>query len=166
MMVHRWSNNTLPTDRNNPMKIRKLTGQRIVAEARTWIATPYIHQASVKHVGCDCLGLVRGVWRELVGEEPQATPAYSSSWAEAGGRDRFRVAVQQYFDPIDKRSLKPGDLMLFRLRARSPAKHLGLFTGNSRFIHAYDGASVVESAMSDFWYRRIDSTYRFPGVDG
>jgi cell wall-associated NlpC family hydrolase len=33
----------------------------IVAEARTWIGTPYRHQASLKGVGCDCLGLVRGV---------------------------------------------------------------------------------------------------------
>lgn len=146
------------------MTIKQLTGQRIVAEARTWIGTPYIHQASIRQIGCDCLGLVRGVWRELVGDEPQATPAYSSTWAEAGGREQLRNAVHQYFDPIDNKLIKPGDLMLFRLRAKSPAKHLGIFTGNNRFIHAYDGASVVESAMSEFWFRRIDSSYRFPGV--
>jgi hypothetical protein len=35
----------------------------IIAEARSWIGTPYAHQASVKGIGCDCLGLVRGVWR-------------------------------------------------------------------------------------------------------
>ncbi len=146
------------------MTIKKLTGQRIVAEARSWIGTPYIHQTSIKHVGCDCLGLVRGIWRELIGEEPQPTPAYSSSWAEIGSQEHLRDALREYFDPIDKKLLKPGDLMLFRLRARSPAKHLGLFTGSNRFIHAYDGASVVESAMSEFWYRRIDTSYRFPGV--
>lgn len=31
----------------------------IVAAARGWIGTPYLHQASLKGVGTDCLGLVR-----------------------------------------------------------------------------------------------------------
>ena len=55
----------------------------VVAEARSWIGTPYQHQASLKGVGCDCLGLVRGVWRALYGEEPEHVPAYSRDWAEA-----------------------------------------------------------------------------------
>lgn len=33
----------------------------IVAAARQWLGTPYRHQASVRGVGCDCLGLIRGV---------------------------------------------------------------------------------------------------------
>ena len=44
------------------------TRTRIIAEARAWIGTPYRHQARCKGVGCDCLGLVRGVWRALHGE--------------------------------------------------------------------------------------------------
>ncbi len=38
----------------------------LVTAARGWIGTPYIHQASLKDIGCDCLGLLRGVWREVV----------------------------------------------------------------------------------------------------
>src|SRR5215207_7343246 len=38
------------------------TREQIVAAARGWIGTPYHHQASVKGVGCDCLGLIRGLW--------------------------------------------------------------------------------------------------------
>jgi len=37
-----------------------LNRQLIVVETRDWIGTPYRHQASLKGVGCDCLGLVRG----------------------------------------------------------------------------------------------------------
>ena len=58
--------------------------QRIVAAARGWIGTPYVHQASVKGAGTDCLGLVRGIWRELYGPEPEALPAYTPDWGEAG----------------------------------------------------------------------------------
>ena len=39
---------------------------RIVDLARGWIGTPYLHQASCRGIGCDCLGLVRGVWRDGV----------------------------------------------------------------------------------------------------
>ena len=45
-----------------------------LVEARRWLGTPYRHQASRMGVGCDCLGLVRGVWRSLYGAEPEATP--------------------------------------------------------------------------------------------
>ena len=41
------------------------TARRVLEAATGWIGTPYRHQASQKGVGCDCLGLVRGVWREL-----------------------------------------------------------------------------------------------------
>ncbi|MGR3492459.1 MAG: peptidase P60, partial [Shimia sp.] len=52
------------------------------AEARRWIGTPYHHRASLRGVGCDCLGLIRGVWRAVVGEEPWELPAYAPDWAE------------------------------------------------------------------------------------
>jgi NlpC/P60 family putative phage cell wall peptidase len=51
--------------------------QTIIAEARAWIGTPYHHQAARKGVGCDCLGLVRGVWRATYGADPEHPPAYS-----------------------------------------------------------------------------------------
>ena len=42
---------------------------RVIAIARSWLGTPYHDQASLRGVGCDCLGLARGVWREAVGPE-------------------------------------------------------------------------------------------------
>ena len=68
----------------------------IVAAARTWIGTPYRHQASLKGVGCDCLGLLRGVWREVVGAEPERAPAYSRDWAEASGREAMLDEAARY----------------------------------------------------------------------
>src|SRR5829696_3204621 len=60
-------------------------GGLIIAETRTWIGTPYRHQASLKAVGCDCLGLLRGVWRAVMGAEPETPGPYSADW---GGRRR------------------------------------------------------------------------------
>ncbi|MEL6794106.1 MAG: peptidase P60, partial [Pseudomonadota bacterium] len=60
-----------------------VVGARAVRIARAWIGTPYRHQASLKGVGADCLGLIRGVWRELYGAEPEAPPPYSREWGES-----------------------------------------------------------------------------------
>src|SRR5665213_1770116 len=73
----------------------------IVAEARAWIGTPYRHQASLKGVGCDCLGLVRGVWRAVIGDEPQAAPAYSRDWAEATGEESLAQAARAHLIEIE-----------------------------------------------------------------
>ncbi len=54
------------------------TSSHIATAARGWIGTPYRHQASLKGVGADCLGLMRGVWREIYGGEPETVPAYSA----------------------------------------------------------------------------------------
>jgi cell wall-associated NlpC family hydrolase len=61
----------------------------ILAEARQWLGTPYRHQASTRGVACDCLGLVRGVWRALHGPEPETPPPYRPDWAEIGGREQI-----------------------------------------------------------------------------
>lgn len=53
--------------------MRVVSRAAIVAEARAWLGTPYRHQASLKGVGADCLGLVRGVWRAVVGPEPEGS---------------------------------------------------------------------------------------------
>ena len=63
--------------------------EAIVAAARGWIGTPYQHQGSLRGVGCDCLGLVRGVWREVIGAEPAAVveAAYARMTLELGEPD-------------------------------------------------------------------------------
>ncbi len=38
-----------------------MTGYDVAAEAMSWAGTPFAHQASLRGVGCDCGGLVRGV---------------------------------------------------------------------------------------------------------
>ena len=67
----------------------------ILSEARQWLGTPYRHQASLKGVGCDCLGLVRGVWRALYGYEPEEPGPYQRGWVEPPGEERLRDAARR-----------------------------------------------------------------------
>jgi NlpC/P60 family putative phage cell wall peptidase len=141
-----------------------LTRTTIIAEARAWIGTPYRHQASLKGVGCDCLGLVRGVWRAVIGPEPQSTPPYSRDWAEASGAEALAQAARMHLIEIEPAEFLPGDVLLFRYRARYPAKHAAIVTAPLLMVHAHDGAAVAEVAIAPWWRRRLAYAFRFPGI--
>ena len=137
--------------------------EEIVAAARRWVGTPYRHQASRCQAGCDCLGLVRGVWREVAGAEPEAVPAYSPDWAEARGEETLLAAARRHFVPADE--VRPGALLLFRWKRGAPAKHAGIATGGGRLVHAYDAAGrAVEGRLAPVWSRRLAAVFDFPGV--
>jgi NlpC/P60 family putative phage cell wall peptidase len=141
-----------------------LTPAAIVAETRSWIGTPYRHQASVKHVGCDCLGLVRGVWRNCVGREPEAPPPYAPDWAEARGRETLAAAALRHLVRLPLNEFSGGDVLLFRWRDGYVAKHVAIATPDHTMIHAHDGAAVCEVALAPWWRRRLAYAFRFPGV--
>ena len=141
------------------------TPDRIVAEARTWIGTPYRHQASLKGVGCDCLGLLRGVWRALHGNEPEMPPAYAPDWAEATGEERLAAAARRHLTEVDPQDAEPGDVLLFRWRPHLPAKHAAILSAPGRMIHAYDGAAVAEVHFAPFWRRRVAFSFCFPAPE-
>jgi NlpC/P60 family putative phage cell wall peptidase len=137
----------------------------IVAEARRWIGTPYIHQASTLGAGTDCLGLLRGIWRKLYDAEPEQVPAYSMDWSEPQGEERLWEAALRHLQtkPISDEDL--GDVILFRMRPAAVAKHLGVVSvigAEPRFIHAYSKHGVIESALSAPWRRKIVARFAFP----
>jgi len=142
----------------------QITRQHIVVEARSWIGTPYRHQASLKGVGCDCLGLVRGVWRSVIGEEPERAPPYAPDWAEAMKVETLADAAARHLVAIACGAFREGDVLLFRWRAGLPAKHAAIVTAPGLMVHAHDGAAVAEVAIAPWWRRRLAYAFRFPGV--
>jgi len=139
--------------------------QQIVAAARGWIGTPYRHQASCKGAGSDCLGLMRGVWREVLGAEPQEIPAYSMDWSEPSRVETLWQGAERHLVAKKLDDEAAGDVLLFRMREGAVAKHLGLagqIGPRATFIHAYSGHAVMESPLSAPWKRRIVARFRFP----
>lgn len=135
----------------------------VVREAVSWIGTPYRHQADRKGVGCDCLGLVRGVWRALYGFDLEPPGAYAADWAEAGGQERLIAGARRCFREKLPADAEAGDLLLFRWRPQLPAKHAGILIGKASFVHAYQGGgAVVLSALVSQWRRRIAAVFAFP----
>jgi len=159
----------------------------VVAEARRWIGTPYHHQASCIHVGVDCIGLVRGIWRALNGCEPEQIPGYGRDWSEATGRETLLEAARRHFVEVAPSAAGAGDVLVFRYRPHTVAKHAGILsrpasagrgvgedemhparlggsTARFSFIHAVEGAPVAEVALTGWWRRRIAAAFRFPGM--
>jgi len=136
----------------------------IVAEVRSWIGTPYRHQASLKGVASDCLGLVRGVWRAFYGAEPEPMVAYTPDWAEASGAETFAETAARHLTAVDVDAAKGGDVILFRWRHNLPAKHAAILIAADRMVHAQQGAVVATAALTPWWWRRTAFAFSFPGV--
>ena len=140
----------------------KANPDAVIAAARGWLGTPYHDQASLRGVGCDCLGLARGVWREMVGTEPQSIPPYSRDWGETGVREVLADGARSMMIEIPIAEIGPGALVLFRMAPRAIAKHVGILTAPDSFIHAYDRLGVIEEELTTAWSRRIAFAFRFP----
>lgn len=138
--------------------------EQILREARSWIGTPYRHQASVKGAGTDCLGLVRGIWRAVYQAEPEAPPPYTPDWAEALGQDTLLEAAQRHMTERAIGEARSGDLILFRMGLGTPAKHAAIMSGQDTIIHAYWGRSVCETRLVPWWRRRMAAVFEFPDI--
>lgn len=148
------------------MTADRSSGADIVRAARRWLGTPYRHQASLRGVGADCLGLIRGIWRDVVGQEPEAPPAYTPDWAEATGEERLLRAALRHMARVPLDEAIAGDMLLFRMLERGPAKHAAILVTDhleqGTILHAYSGHDVCETRLTEPWRRRLVAAFRFP----
>jgi len=167
--------------------IRPVHRADVVEAARRWLGTPYHHQASSLGNGVDCIGLVRGVWRELYGSEPAVLPGYGLDWTEATASETLLEATRCHFVEVAAGSAGDGDVAVFRFRTRTVAKHVGILASTvevrrpsmngtdaeigrtvvadrTTFIHATERLPVTEVALTRWWERRIAAVFRFPGI--
>ena len=144
-----------------------ITRAQVVQAARAWLGTPFHHQARVKVVGVDCVGLVIGVGRELglcapdFDVPPYArTPDGASLMHQAAGLMR-RL-------PIDS-VLEPGQVIVVALGGEP--QHLGILGdyrhGGLSIIHAAAFAQpgrVIETRLMFSASMRFVSAFELPGV--
>jgi NlpC/P60 family putative phage cell wall peptidase len=143
--------------------------KRCVQSAKRWIGTPYLHQASVCGVGADCLGLIRGVWREVIGPEPEMPPVYSADWSELKTSEILLEALDRQLKPVNINFYRAGDVVAFRLTDKAISKHVGIIStvkaGQAQMIHSYNRRGVIESPLNFAWQRRCSAQYEFPNKD-
>lgn len=131
----------------------------IVGAARAWLGTPYRHRASTLGAGCDCLGLLRGVWRRLYGAEPETVPAYRADARDPVHAGALLAAAERL---LTRAELGAGRVVLFRLIRTLPPRHCGIMVTETRFVHAAERLGVVEAELTDPWRRRVAAIFAFP----
>lgn len=120
----------------------------ILAAARRYVGTPYHHQGALAGAGCDCLGLIRGVWRDLYGSEPEVPPPYGPDWGEVGHTEFLLEAARRHLVPVRPDEARAGDVLIFRMRSGAIAKHAAILTGPDRMIHAQSRDKVREVTLN------------------
>ncbi len=141
-----------------------MTPNPVVSAARLWLGTPYRHRASTLGAGCDCLGLLRGVWRALHGDEPIAVPPYRADLRDHEGGAALREAAERFLI-AETGPLAAGQVVLFRLGGRIEPRHCGILVSADRFIHAQEHLGVVEANLTAAWAKRVSGRYRFPATE-
>ena len=140
----------------------------IVAKARTWLGTPFHHQARVKGKGCDCLGLVIGVAKELELTDKTGRLLASHDEVTYSRQPNSSHLIDKLSSLLDKVSLENasyGDIVVFKV-GRNP-QHLAILSNydNSRLwlsmIHSDVRARcVVEHRMDDEWQAKLKYVFR------
>lgn len=144
------------------------TRAAIVAEARSWLGTPWQHQARSKGVGVDCAGLVIGVCRALglvtVGMDVSHYPRTPD------GRSLL-AHCDEWMRRIPAAAAQPGDVFVMRFDVHP--QHLAIAAdyahGGLSIVHALDSrdrtrARVVEHRLSPDLRAGIVAAYALPGV--
>jgi cell wall-associated NlpC family hydrolase len=121
---------------------------RVVQTAMAQVGAPYRYGGADPSQGFDCSGLV---WWAF-GQQGIAVP---------------RTAAQQFaaVTPVARDQVRPGDLVFFRLKTpRGAVDHVGIFTGQARFVHApQSGRRVSVASLEDEYYRsRLAGFGRLP----
>ena len=113
------------------------TRDAVIAAARRYVGTPYHHQAALAGAGCDCLGLVRGVWRDLYGAGARGPAALHARLGRDGrGRAECSTRRGDTWSNWTRGRRGPGDVVLFRLRPGAIVKHAAILSTGGRMVHA------------------------------
>ncbi len=121
--------------------------QEFALRALSFIGVRYKWGGDSPDSGFDCSGLIRYVYTQVTG---QPLPYNAKEMSQVG-------------DTIDRAELQPGDLVFFNT-LRRPFSHVGIYLGDSRFVHAPSRGGHVEiSDMKNrYWKSRYNGARRLP----
>lgn len=129
----------------------------VVAEARTWLGTPFRHQGRVKGEAGDCLGIVA-----CVGKEKGGTDYDTLTYGRRPNPRRMSRLLGEHLVRIAVGEAGPADVL--HMAWGSLPMHLAIVT-DVGILHAWEGAGrCVEHPLDFIWRSRIRAAYRFPAL--
>jgi hypothetical protein len=150
-----------------------MTREDIIAEARSWVGTPWRHSQMTKGAGADCLGFLAGIAYAL--DYADARRAVRDPKFRAYGRmpDEAMLdeACESYLDPIEKGAARLADLLQMTPPRGIYRQHFGLvsrvdaFDKPTHIIHCTNAypRMVTEHGIGE-WWARVKRVYAWRGV--
>lgn len=124
---------------------------KLIAEAKSWIGTPYKYAHAQKGQGTDCSGFIMTVVNDVAGIKLPRNSAMQS----------------EFCAEIKRKDLKPCDLVFFATgKSTYKISHVGMMIDNDNFIHASSSKGVVISKLSSNYYTsRLIKCGRIPNLN-
>lgn len=135
----------------------------VVAEARTWLQTPWVHQHRTKGLAVDCAGLIIGVARQLA----LVAPDFDVNGYARQADGSLLEHCDRFMQRIHRQTMRPGDVLV--LAVESDPQHMGILGdyrhGGLSLIHAASAAGrVVETRLMFARNLQYVAAYALPGV--
>lgn len=128
--------------------------EQIIAEAKTWLGTPYHHMAQVKGAGVDCAQILLAVYH-AVGLIPKIDVGYyPQDWHFHRDEERYLGWIEQYAKRVDRPQM--GDIALFKFGRC--VSHGAIMLNENNVIHSYFRQGCVYANLNDTELKgRVDS---------
>lgn len=115
----------------------------IIAEARTWLRTPYVDCAHVKGAGVDCAYLLKEVFERAGLEAPIAVEAYTPQWYLHRSDELYLAKVLDRAREITEAEAQPADVVLYKFGRCFAHGAIIMESGWPQIIHAFKQAGIV-----------------------
>lgn len=130
------------TEKNAREEAARLgAAERIIETAKTQLGVRYRYGGNSPETGFDCSGFASWVFAQHGIKLPRSS------------REQMQAGI-----PIDKRDLRPGDLLIYSRRIGSrTSTHAGIYIGDGKFIHSpSSGKSIsIDQAFDDHYSKRF-----------
>lgn len=113
--------------------------EAVVAEALTWLRTPYHHQARVRGVGVDCAQFPAAVY-EAAGVIEHVDPRYTRDWHLHRSDELYLEWARSLAREIPEEEAGPGDFVIWKFGRTF--SHGGIMLDYPTVIHSYIGVGV------------------------
>jgi NlpC/P60 family putative phage cell wall peptidase len=122
--------------------------------------------AASKGVGCDCLGLILGVYKDITGITVPFPMRYSPNWTRTAQHGHALLDALHHLGTPAKHPLQAGDILIFAL-TDGRIIHAGIMVEEGNFIHALADPAIAKVTLSPFtdpWARRLHARYTLPTI--
>lgn len=124
--------------------------EKLLAEAKEWIGTPYHTRGRIKQGGCDCGTFLLGVVENVGFIEHIDLPYYSEDVACHCAVPRYLMKIKEYCNEVPIGSQKPGDILVFQFAGSKVPHHAGIVVDDNYMIHSYTRQGVIYSNIKGY----------------